>query len=234
VDVQDGTWRGTIRPSDTTAWFASYDAFLTHYAALAQQNGVELLDVGTELATMSDWRNASSWTTIISHVRSAYSGPLTYSANANATGDEFTSVSFWNLLDVAGLDVYVPLTNRIGPSKDELIQAWRRNVNGHDMVAAYRNWQAGHGKPVIFTEIGYRSVAGANRAPWDFTFQGTPDPVEQANCYDAAFTVWSQESSWMKGTFWWAWPTTPPGPADTDYTPRGKAAEGVLQSWYGG
>ena len=234
VDVRDGTWRGTIRPTDTAAWFASYDGFITHYAALAQANGVELFDIGTELVTMSDWRNASSWAAAIGHVRSVYGGPLTYSANANATGDEFTSVSFWNLLDVAGLDVYVPLTDRVGPTLDELVRAWRRNVNGHDMVAAYRNWQSGHGKPVVFTEIGYRSVAGANRAPWDFSFQGTPDPVEQANCYEAAFTVWSPESAWMKGTFWWAWPTTPPLPGDTDYTPRGKPAETVLQRWFAG
>ena len=235
VDVKDGSWRGTIRPSDTTAWFASYDDFIAHHAGLARQNSVELLDVGTELVTMSDSSHASSWSAVIAHVRSAYSGALTYSANANATGDEFTSVAFWSLLDVAGLDVYVPLTNHAGPSREELVAAWNRNVNGEDMVAAYRNWQSGHGKPVVFTEIGYRSLAGTNRAPWDFSLQGSPDPVEQANCYDAALAVWSRESAWMKGTFWWAWPTTPaPGAGDTDYTPRGKPAEAVLQRWFGG
>jgi hypothetical protein len=232
VDVKDGSWRGTIRPSDSTAWFSSYDAFVARCAALAQTEGVELFDVGTELVTMTDSRSASQWATVIAHVREAYKGPLTYGANANSPGDEFTSVSFWNLLDYAGLDVYAPLTDHDDPTRAELIQAWGRNVNGDDMVSAYRNWQAGHRKPVVFTEIGYRSAAGANRVPWDFSRVSSPDPTEQANCYDAAFEVWSKESAWMRGTFWWAWPTDPPNPGDTDYSPRGKPAETLLAQWY--
>lgn len=234
VDVKDGSWRGTIRPTDTGLWFSSYDDFLGHEARLAQANGVEMLNVGTELVTMSDSRFASAWTTVITHVRGAFGGPLTYGANANAPGDEFTSVAFWSQLDYAGLDVYVPLTNHADPTVAELTSAWSRNVNGANMLAAYRNWQAGHGKPVLFTEIGYRSLAGGNRAPYDFSLSGAVDPTEQANCYEAAFTVWSKETSWLRGVFWWAWPTTPaPGPNDTDYTPRGKPAEVVLQRWYG-
>ncbi|MFI5184259.1 MAG: glycoside hydrolase family 113, partial [Vicinamibacteria bacterium] len=232
VDVKDGSWRGTIRPADTAAWFSSYDAFVTRYAALARSQDVELFDVGTELVTMSDWHFASEWGTVIDHVRRAYGGPLTYGANANSPGDEFTSVSFWSLLDYAGLDVYPPLTNHDDPTRAELVQAWSRNVNGDDMVAAYRNWQAGHGKPVLFTEIGYRSAAGANSAPWDFSRPSSPDATEQANCYDAAFEVWSREAAWMRGTFWWAWPTDPANPGDTDYSPRGKPAEEVLTQWY--
>jgi hypothetical protein len=233
VDVKDGSWRGTIRPADPGLWFSSYDAYMTYAARLAQAHGAEMLDVGTELVTMSDARYASQWAAVIDDVRDAFTGPLTYAANANAPGDEFTSVSFWDLLDYAGLDVYVPLTSHADPSLDELTSAWRRNVNGDDMVAAYRNWQAGHGKPVLFTEIGYRSLAGGNRAPYDFSLTGAPDPTEQANCYEAAFRIWSQEP-WLSGMFWWDWPTTPaPGANDTDYTPRGKPAESVLTRWFG-
>jgi hypothetical protein len=233
VDVNDGAWRGTIRPTDTGLWFSSYDAFLAHEAQLAQANGVELLDVGTELVTMSDFHFSGQWTSVISHVRGSFHGPLTYGANANSPGDEFTSVSFWSQLDYAGLDVYAPLTNHADPTVAELTSAWSGNMNGDNMLAAYRNWQSGHGKPVLFTEIGYRSLAGGNRAPYDFSLTGAPDPTEQANCYEAAFTVWSKET-WLRGVFWWAWPTTPaPGPSDTDYTPRGKPAESVLKRWNG-
>jgi glycosyl hydrolase family 113 len=232
VDVKDGSWRGTIRPSDTSAWFSSYDAFVSRYARMAQTQGVELFDVGTELVTLSDFHFASDWGTVIGHVRGVYAGPLTYGANANSAGDEFTSVSFWDRLDYAGLDVYAPLTDHDNPTHDELVRAWSGNVNGDDMVAAYKNWQAGHGKPVLFTEIGYRSAAGANRYPWDFTRASSPDVAEQANCYEAAFEVWSQETAWLRGTFWWAWPVDPANPGDTDYSPRGKPAEGILVDWY--
>lgn len=232
VDVKDGTWRGQIAPRDAATWFASYRGFISRYAALAEASSVELFNVGTELVSLSDSRYAAAWAQVITSVRAVYRGPLTYSANANIPGDEYTSVSFWDLLDVTGLDVYVSLTRKNDPAPAELAQAWTSDADGQNMVAAYRNWQASHGKPVIFAEIGYRSVDGANTRPWDFSFEGPPDPAEQADCYEAALEVWSRESSWMRGTFWWDWPVAAPGPDDTDYTPRDKPAVAVLQHWY--
>jgi hypothetical protein len=231
VDVRDGTWRGAIRPSDTAAWFASYEAFILRYARLAQAAGAEMFCVGTELATLSDAAQAARWASLIQAVRGVYRGTLTYAANAVGPGDEYTSVAFWPLLDVAGLDAYAPLTDALDPAVDELERAWRRNRNGEDVVAAYRNWQASHGKPVVITELGYRSADGANRAPYDFEAAAPPDPGEQADCYEAAFRVFSGEP-WMRGILWWNWPVPPPAPGDTDYTPRHKPAEDVLRGWH--
>jgi glycosyl hydrolase family 113 len=231
VDVLDGSWRGTIRPADATAWFASYDAFMTRQAALAQASGVEMLCVGTELATMSDARYLAQWSTIIGHVRTQYRGLLTYAANAVSAGDEFTSVSFWAQLDLAGLDAYTPLTDKADPSRDELVQGWSRNRNGENMVAAFRNWHASHGKPVLMTELGYRSADGTNRAPWDWQASAPYDPGEQADCYDAAFRAWAPEAAWMRGIIWWDWDVPVPSANDTGYTPRNKPAEQVLVSW---
>jgi hypothetical protein len=231
VDVLDGSWRGAIRPADPAAWFASYDAFMATNAALAQASGVEMLCVGTELATMSDARYASQWSTVIGHLRGVYGGLLTYAANAVSAGDEYTSVSFWDRLDLAGLDAYTPLTDKHNPSREQLVQGWSRNRNGENMVAAFRNWQASHGKPVILTELGYRSAAGANRRPWDWEADAAYDPGAQADCYEAAFRVWSAETAWMRGIFWWDWNVPVPGADDTGYTPRNKPAEEVLRSW---
>jgi hypothetical protein len=231
VDVQDGTWRGTINPYDKNLWFARYGAFMRHYASLAQAERVEMLNVGTELATLTDSRYASAWSAVLASLRGAYTGPLTYGANANTAADEFTSVSFWDLLDVMGLDVYTSLTDKNDPSRAELVQGWVSNRYGQNMVAAFKNWQASHGKPVIFTEIGYRSAAGTNRAPWDFTTNSPYDPSEQSDCYAAALQVWSQETGWMKGMFWWDWAVPVPGPLDSDYTPRDKPAEAILRQW---
>jgi hypothetical protein len=231
VDVQDGSWRGTIHPRSASAWFASYAAFITRYAALAEANRVEMLCIGTELATLTDARYASEWAAVIAEIRAAYHGTLVYAANANAPGDEFTSVAFWDLVDLMGLDVYTPLTASDSPSVAELVAGWSSNRYGEDMLAAYRNWQASHGKPVIFTEIGYRSADGTNQAPYDFTFVSGYDPREQADCYQAAFEVWSRESAWMKGVFWWDWAVPAPAADDTDYTPRDKPAEDVLRLW---
>jgi hypothetical protein len=234
VDVLDGTWRGQIAPADRGAWFASYAEMMDHFAVLANETGVEMLCIGTELATMSDSRHAPEWATLVDRVRARYSGLLTYAANANHPADELTSVSFWPRLDLLGLDVYTPLTNRTSPTHQELVDAWRRNRDGHDMVAAYRNLQAAHGKPLIFTEIGYRSADGTNRAPWDWQASMGPDPAEQADCYRAAYEVWSGETAWMRGLFWWSWDVPAPGAGDTGYSPWGKPAEAVLRAGQGG
>jgi len=73
--------------------------------------------------------------------------------------------------------------------------------------------------------------AGANTEPWNYSHVGAYDPTEQRNCVDAAFTVWSQWSSWMRGFFWWDWPVAPPAATDTDYNPRGKPAADLLRAW---
>jgi len=233
VDVLDGTWRGQIVPSDPGAWFASYAEMMDHFAVLASEMDVEMLCVGTEFATMTDARYVSGWTDVIDRIRARYSGLLTYAANANHPADEFTSVSFWPQIDLLGLDVYTPLTNATNPTRQELVDAWRRNRDGHNMVAAYRNFQNAHGKPLIFTEIGYRSADGTNRTPWDWQASMGPDPGEQADCYQAAYEVWTGETAWMRGLFWWSWDVPTPGIGDTGYSPWGKPAEDVLRQWQG-
>ncbi len=236
VDVSDGTWRGAIHPTDVNAWFASFTTFITHYAQLAQANGVEMLCFGTEYLTMSGSANQTAWNNVIAAIRSAgYTGKLAYAANATSGTDEFKSVSFWDnpQLDVIGLDAYFPLTDHADPTLTQLVSAWSSNRWGENIVSDVLNFAAAHPeKPVIFTEIGYRSAAGANMAPWDYSTTSAVDQQEQANCYEAMFEVWSQHTSVMKGNFFWAWGITPPYvPTDTDYTPWNKLAQGVLQIW---
>ncbi|HKX29766.1 MAG TPA: hypothetical protein VJ302_18900 [Blastocatellia bacterium] len=233
VDPQDGGWRGQLVPTDVDAWFESYTTFIVHYAQLAQQQGVEALCMGTEFVTLSGAANRARWLNVISAIRTVYGGVLIYAANATYPGDEFTSVSFWDAIDVIGLDAYFPLTNQNDPTLADLVAAWRSNPYGENLVAAIQNVSNAHQRPVIFTELGYKSTDGANTRPWDFNLPGGQDLDEQRDCYEAAFTVWSEQSSWMKGIFWWAWSVPAPAANDTDYTPRGKPAEEVLRSWQG-
>ncbi len=231
VDVRDGTWRGQITPGDPGQWFVSYAAFMDHYTAIAAEQKVGMLCVGTELATMSGSRYAAQWSDVIARVRRRYSGLLTYAANGVTAADEFTSVSFWTQVDLIGADAYTPLTNKTNPTRQELAAGWHRNRDGVDMVAAFHNVQQAYGKPFIFAEVGYRSADGTARAPWDWSASAPADTIEQADCYSALYQVWSGESAWMKGPFWWAWDVDPPGAGDTGYNPRGKPAEDVLRGW---
>jgi uncharacterized protein (TIGR03437 family) len=233
VDVNDAasSWRGNINPSDPDTWFSNYTQFMVQYAQLADSLGVEMLCIGTELKTVSGAANQARWYRVIDAIRGVYKGTLTYAANATSAGDEFTSVSFWDRLDLIGLDGYFALTNQNDPTLEQLVAAWRRNTNRLDLVATVTNFYSAHQKPIVFTEIGYKSSAGANTEPWNYSHVGAYDPTEQRNCMDAAFTVWSQWSSWMKGFFWWAWPVSAPSATDTDYNPRGKPAADLLRAW---
>ncbi len=234
VDIYDGTFRGTIAPADIDAWFASYNTFIMHFAALAQAQHVDLFCIGCELKTMTPSANAARWATIIQNIRAVYTGPLTYAANAFQIGDEYLTCSFWPLLDIAGLDVYCPLTSKNDPTVSELTAAWRHDFFGQDMVLAYRTWQASLNQPVMFTEIGYQSAQGTNITPYYVNVAtAVPDQQEQANCYEAAFEVFAQEP-WLKGMFWWGWKAPVPASDDRDYTARGKLAAKVLRFWYTG
>ncbi len=235
VDVLDGTWRGQIAPSSTSAWFASFTTFITHYAQLAQANGVEMLCFGTEYLTMSGAANQTAWNNVIAAIRSTgYAGKLTYAANATWSGDEFTSVSFWDnpQVDVIGLDAYFPLTNHADPTLAQLIAAWSSNKSGENIIQDVLNFAAAHhGKPVIFTEIGYMSTSGTNTEPYNYSHAGAVDQQEQANCYEATSEVWSPHSAVMQGVFWWAWAVPQPAPNNGDYYPWTKLAEGIFRTW---
>ena len=233
VDAADGSWRGQFNPSDPSAWFDTYKAFITHYAEVADTLAAEGIVVGTEYKLLSGAANQTRWLAVIANIRSKYSGLLTYAANASGPGDEFSQVSFWEALDLVGLNAYFPLTNSESPGLDEAASAWTRNVNGDNLVQLVEDVQIANNKPVLFTEIGYRSVKGANKQPWEWQSAAPYDSTEQANCYEAFFEVWSQCASWMKGAFWWDWPILPPTPSDTGYTPQSKSASQVLAKWFG-
>src|SRR4051812_34035023 len=72
---------GVIRPDDRGAWFASYTAFISHYAAMAQRLGVEQFAVGSELSSITDDRPA--WLQVIREVRARYHGTVLYAADSS-------------------------------------------------------------------------------------------------------------------------------------------------------
>lgn len=227
VDLGDdpGHWRGQIGQSfaqtQWSVWFASYQNFINHYAQLAQTYNVEQFCVGTELSATQD--QAVRWRTVITDVRSHYTGTLTYAANwDNAV------LTWWDAVDLIGVDAYYPLTHKCDPTIAELEAGWEPYVTA--LATLSSTW----GKPIIFAEMGYRSQDCNNQHPWDWQVNGTVDLQEQADAYQAAFeSVYDQ--SWFTGVFWWVWDTDPfaGGPCDDGYTPHNKPAEDVLRSWYG-
>jgi len=67
-------------------------------------------------------------------------------------------------------------------------------------------WRQDHGAPpVLFTELGYRSVDGAAAAPWDFQNEATPSAETQARAYEAFFREVYDRRPWLHGVFFWWW-----------------------------
>ncbi len=232
-ESEDGKWLTSIEmrnEEEWQRWFTDYREFILHYARLAEQAGIEALCVGAELRATVGKREAD-WRRIIADVRAVYHGKLTYAANWYR---EFEEVPFWDALDFIGIQAYFPLSEKENPSLDELKRGWRPHLEAIEEV--HRKF----GKPVVFTEIGYRSTPDAAVRPWEWpdrSFRPATDDglALQAGCYEALFeTFWPED--WFSGAYVWKWY---PGPRRTtrgpgrDFTPQGKPAESVLSRWYG-
>jgi hypothetical protein len=152
-----------------------------------------------------------------------YDGPLTYAANWN---EEYALIKFWDALDYAGLDAYFPLSDKDRPTLEELKDAWQAHL------AEIERWQQTINKPVVFTEIGYKSIRGAARKPWEDAI-GEVDVGLQRECYQALLeTFWDRP--WFSGVYWWYWGTHEKmgGGSHRGFTPQNKPAQELVVAWY--
>ncbi len=213
-----GEWRGTLRPDEPDVWWREYRRFLMHYAKMAADEGVEVFSVGSELASLE--AQLKQWRSLIGEVRGGFGGRLLYSAN----WDHYAEVPFWSDVDLVGLTGYYRLTESTDPSQTELDAAWRA------VRVRLVKWQRQVGKPLVFTELGYPSIDGAARSPWDYTGERALDVEEQRRCYEAFYRAWADEPA-LHGVFFWNW-WGPGGATDKWYTPKGKPSEAIIRRWY--
>ena len=225
IDLLGAGWRGEIRmdrAADWRDWFASYTRFITHYAALAREEGVDLFAVGVELDATR--QREADWRAVIAAVRASFPGPLTFSANWGREVD----IAFWDALDYAGVDEYELLEAPAGAADAEMHRLAERR---RDVL---RRFAAQIGKPVLFTEIGARSVSRAAVAPHDWESHGPVDLERQRQLVRTWIDVFGREP-WLAGTFWWAWLSSPPADprANDDFTTQGKPAWDEIRAFYG-
>ncbi len=239
IDIEDGTWRALLKPSNVDDFFASYKTFILHYAAIAQATHVGMFSVGTELTSMSGSAYTNYWDDIISAVRQVYTGPITYASAWNETG----SVSFWNKVDVIGANAYEAPTDITDPTVAQMVAGWN-SVSGDSSTASlfnnlspidfYHSLSTAYGKPVLLTEVGYRSVNGTNTLNGDWSGFHWVDFQQQTRALEAFFEAWSGQGSWMEGAYLWNWEANPSGVAADDFSVQGKPAQNVVDHWYGG
>jgi len=220
-----GEWRGKINPRRWDDWWEDYDAYVLHYARVAQAGGADVFVVGSELVS-TEKDHATRWRGLIRRVRGIYKGHLSYSAN----WDHYRPVKWWDAVDIIGMTTYYDLTGGKPPTVERLMAAWR------PLRKEILDWQRTIGRPILFTEVGWPNQVTCAEYPWDYTRSpGKPDPSAQANCFEAFFRTWIEEEA-VAGFLVWEWrnhPTQAIGPkADTGYSPCGKPALEVIKRHY--
>lgn len=218
-------WRGTIGQDSEEGWrqwWEHYESFILHYAQLAAQEEVEIFCIGVELSRAARER-PKDWRRLIARVRKAYPGPLTYAAN---WWEEYDLLEFWRALDYIGINAFFPLSKVPNPTLEKLRAG---AVRVADEIERFHRFT---GRPVLLTEVGFRSVRGASRRPWEW-MQGESHPSmeEQARCYQVVLEAFWQRP-WFHGMYWWKWHADHQSGHEVGYTPWGKPAEKVLREWY--
>lgn len=227
VMLKPHVWGRTEQRMDTWSeaewrtWFASYGRFAEHYATIARDANMDAFCIGNEQKIAS--RHEAEWRQIIARVRTIYKGPLTYGANF----DEVFDVAFWDALDWIGVSGYFPLVPDATPDRATLVRAWQPILVQLEQLATREQ------KPVLFTEVGYRSAKGTAWRQWEIPRDAAADLDAQRNAYEAFFeTVWPQP--WIAGAYPWKWFSYPDhGQREgNDYDVEGKPAEDVIRRAY--
>ncbi len=202
VDSEGNTgWLQNVGFSSEEEWqefFTSYRKLALHYARLAEATDIEWYSVGAEFTRVS-LEHPQFWRDLIAEIRAIYSGKLTYSAN---WWMEAEGIEFWDDLDAIGIQAYMPLAQTENPSPKALREGWQKYLEACDRLSRRT------GRPIVFTEIGYRSTTDAAMEPWDWSGNGELCLETQTACYRAAFEA-LKDREWFGGMYWWKYHADP-------------------------
>ncbi|WP_299436802.1 hypothetical protein [uncultured Aquimarina sp.] len=225
-------WRSNVTQSNSTdwdTWFASYRVNIIHYAKMAAKTNTELLCIGTELRS-SLQAQPEQWKSLVKEIKQIYKGKLTYAANWDG---EYEYLDFWDELDYIGIQAYFPLTEGSHPDINTVKKGWKKHIDMLELLSKK------HHKPILFTEIGYKSEASGTIRPWEWgsalsVLSKQKSDKTQQIAYQALYEeLWGK--SWFAGTYIWQWNTRSKkenAPTNLDFSPRFKPAENTIAKWY--
>jgi|GEM_PF-485850 len=185
-------WCGLHNPGADTAWFRAESAYVAHCAQLAEEKNVEMLTIGLELnSTMDSPVEAQLWRQIVlPAARALYSGPIAYGASWSPVDDYF-----WDGIDLAGIHPYFPLVEQNlysgrypidtainqRPTPDDICRLSPYSWQKMRIPALSELYHRIH-KPLLFTEIGYRSLDSAAYGTTDTWYAWQPCHPRPTRC----------------------------------------------------
>ncbi len=249
----DAALRHSIDVDDPQRWFEDYGDYIVNLATIGEQSGLDMLIIGGELHKMADDPDYRAyWLDIIADVRAVFSGTVSYSGVWQPASDGVGAISFADALDSIGISFYNPTSDKEDATVEDMVDAWHGdNQYEADYVEAITQIHEDTGKPIFFSEIGGWAYDGATGMPatnmlppgFDWRVPGALGQLdanleEHANYYEAAYEVWS-DTDWMEGFLWWSWYELPGEgwseaalrDREIDFTPNGKPAADVMESW---
>ena len=203
-------------------WEESYRAYILTFAKISEEHKVDLFCIGTEYR-IAVVKRPKFWKKLIQEVREIYKGKVTYAENF----DNYQRVTFWDDLDIIGIDAYFSLSKKKEPTVEELTYGWKKR--GEQLKAFSEKWN----RKILFTEYGFQSCDYFNAHSVPKKSKLTPNMGNQERAYQAFFqSIWQEE--WMLGGFFWKWHFSPNagGLSDHDYTPQNKPAMKVIEAYY--
>jgi hypothetical protein len=228
----------TVDTEKWDQWWTNFDAFILHYAKIAEEKHVPVYCLGCEMNSTEEFED--HWRSLIARVRDVYHGLITYDVNHD--GEE--KVKWFDTCDFISISAYYPIPFADGRPLDDAAKQTEATPTA-DIVAAMKpikerlaKVHAHWGKPILFIETGVTPIRGCARTPWahvDESMDRPIDQAEQANYYQAQFeTFWNEP--WFMGWCWWEWPAhlykKEDAGKDREFCIYGKQAEGVVRAWY--
>ncbi len=233
IGVENGEWRESIMPDENnwSGWSNSYEQAMLHYAEICVKEKIAMLCIGAELKLLA-LEKPEYWRSLIKKIRSVYSGDLTYAANWY---QEYEEISFWDDLDYIGIQAYFPIASKDSSGIEYMKSQWTEHCEEIFKISEKYN------KPVLITEMGYKSSINAGVEPWlwDEHWRAKGPNIRaseemQVQCYKAFFeTTWKKE--WCAGTFIWNWKSPYDkygGPQSSTFTPQRKKSEEIIRYYF--
>lgn len=234
--IPDEQWRGSIRPRDLDSWFRSYTELILGYAQIAQEEGAEYVCVGAELQSLEP--ESERWVALIQSVRELFDGQVTYAFNWDSllSNNGLIAPSHFRRIidasDFVGISAYYPLDVPRVASVAELLEAWSPWITELDGL------RREFAKPLVFTEVGTRSIEGSYRRPNGPYFdQGITTPVSEQAQRDYVLALCQGPLALLAGTYIWRaniYTLSIKGTPEelVSFSPLNKLAEGAIGECY--
>lgn len=205
----------------------------THTSAKGDPYGIDRGVPGESFPTCTgrrdcEWRHvihalrSPEYATFIKHLPAqggGYTGKLIYAANSNGASSgeslpEFEKITWWDAVDIIGVDAYFPLTQMSADlDVGSLEKAWNGTLTAgpsgeKNITQRLAVVSAKYDHSILFTAAGYASSPAANADPSNLAGQGATngqtevvDGVEQLNDMQALLQTFTG-LPWWDGVFW--------------------------------